>query len=52
MFGQEETSEIIRFINSFRNDESKHFNLKYKEAVSELETRSPLLALPYKLPKN
>ena len=51
MFEQEETSEIIRFINSYRNDESKHFNLKYQEAISELEKRSSLLAKAYKLPK-
>ena len=49
MFKDKDTSEIIRFINSYRNDESKSSREEYNLALTELESRSNLMAMVYKV---
>lgn len=52
MFEKMETSELIRFINSWRHDNTKKENKQYQSALHELEQRSELLARVYKLDEN
>lgn len=49
MFEQDKTSEIISFLNSLLiENKNEKFKTLYREAVKELELRSPLLAILYK----
>lgn len=49
MFKLIKTSDLIRFINSFRYDKSRFSNVKYNAALDELESRSKLLAKVYRV---
>lgn len=49
MFKDIQTSELIRFINSYRYVEDKLSNENFKCALDELEKRSPLMAMIYKI---
>lgn len=49
MFEKDKTSEIISFLNSLLiENKNENFKTLYREAVKELELRSPLLAMLYK----